>query len=158
MDLKSILRRSLTSRTCTSRGPGSIHKRTGMERLSVATIHTLRYRFNSRKSPVRQVGLSTMGGGVRKPPQSRSSSASPSRSPGRGSYGSSDDNVNNNRVDYQMIRSQQQAKEEEKRRLQIEMRKRETELLNKIKQQQKELESMKQEKSKVQRSPLAMVQ
>ena len=56
------------------------------------------------------------------------------------------DNANNN-VSYQALRSQ--AREEEKRRLQIEMRKRETELLNKIKQQQKELESMKQEKSKV---------
>ena len=40
-------------------------------------------------------------------------------------------------------------KEEEKRRLQAEMRRREQELLNKIKEQQKMLESMKHEKSKV---------
>ena len=40
-------------------------------------------------------------------------------------------------------------KEEEKRRLQSEMRRREQELLNKIKEQQKMLESMKHEKSKV---------
>ena len=53
----------------------------------------------------------------------------------------------NDNVTYQALRSA--AREDEKRRLQIEMRKRETELLNKIKQQQKELESMKQEKSKV---------
>ena len=40
-------------------------------------------------------------------------------------------------------------REEEKRRLQAEMRRREQELLSKIKDQQRELESMKQEKGKV---------
>ena len=40
-------------------------------------------------------------------------------------------------------------REEEKRRLQAEMRRREQELLAKIKEQQRELESMKHEKGKV---------
>ena len=40
-------------------------------------------------------------------------------------------------------------REEEKRRLQAEMRRREQELLAKIKEQQRELENMKQEKGKV---------
>ena len=98
-----------------------------------------------RKSPVRQLGLPSSS-------KSRSSSASPSRSPLPSGGGAPPANVGgadnaNNNVSYQALRSQ--AREEEKRRLQIEMRKRETELLNKIKQQQKELESMKQEKSKV---------
>ncbi len=42
-------------------------------------------------------------------------------------------------------------KEEEKRRLQVEMRKREQELLDKIKEQQRQLEFMKVEKTKVRR-------
>jgi hypothetical protein len=40
-------------------------------------------------------------------------------------------------------------REEDKRQLQLEMRRREQELLNKIKEQQKALETMKQEKLKV---------
>ena len=48
-----------------------------------------------------------------------------------------------------MAAAKNKEKEEEKRRLQAEMRRREQELLNKIKEQQKMLESMKHEKSKV---------
>ena len=48
-----------------------------------------------------------------------------------------------------MAAAKTKEKEEEKRRLQAEMRRREQELLNKIKEQQKMLESMKHEKSKV---------
>ena len=48
-----------------------------------------------------------------------------------------------------MTAAKNKEKEEEKRRLQAEMRRREQELLNKIKEQQKMLESMKHEKSKV---------
>ena len=48
-----------------------------------------------------------------------------------------------------MTAMKNKEKEEEKRRLQAEMRRREQELLNKIKEQQKMLESMKHEKSKV---------
>ena len=48
-----------------------------------------------------------------------------------------------------MTAMKNKEKEEEKRRLQTEMRSREQELLNKIKEQQKMLESMKHEKSKV---------
>lgn len=44
-------------------------------------------------------------------------------------------------------------REEEKRRLQAEMRRREQELLAKIKEQQRELETMKQEKGKVRSMP-----
>ena len=48
-----------------------------------------------------------------------------------------------------MQKSAAREREEEKRRLQAEMRRREQELLSKIKDQQRELESMKQEKGKV---------
>ena len=48
-----------------------------------------------------------------------------------------------------MQKSAAREREEEKRRLQAEMRRREQELLSKIKEQQRELESMKQEKGKV---------
>ena len=77
-------------------------------------------------------------------------SRSPSRSPGRrGSpYGSDEnDRVNNN--DFLQQKSVLREREEEKRRLQAEMRRREQELLAKIKEQQRELESMKHEKGKV---------
>ena len=46
-------------------------------------------------------------------------------------------------------RRKEKEKEEEKRRLALEMRKREMELLDRIKDQQRQLETMKQEKSKV---------
>jgi len=46
-------------------------------------------------------------------------------------------------------RERQRERDEEKRRMQIEMRKREQELLERIKEQQRELEAVKQEKSKV---------
>ena len=49
----------------------------------------------------------------------------------------------------QQQKSIRAEREEEKRRLQAEMRRRESELLAKIKAQQRELESMKQEKGKV---------
>ena len=89
-------------------------------------------------------------------------SRSPSRSPGRSPFGSDEnDRVNNNETASGPSASsagnstflQQQKsireREEEKRRLQAEMRRREQELLAKIKEQQRELESMKHEKGKV---------
>lgn len=88
----------------------------------------------------------------------RTCSRSPSRSPDRFPFGADDpDRVNNNECnngnnDY--LPTQQRnarEREEEKRRLQAEMRRREQELLAKIKEQQKELESMKHEKGKVER-------
>ena len=91
-------------------------------------------------------------------------SRSPSRSPGRS--GDENDWVNNNEntssvntaasgtgtgntTFIQQQKSIRAEREEEKRRLQAEMRRRESELLAKIKAQQRELESMKQEKGKV---------
>lgn len=85
------------------------------------------------------------------------SSRSPSRSPGRSTFGSDEnDRVNNNNDAVGnngnfMQKSAAREREEEKRRLQAEMRRREQELLSKIKDQQRELESMKQEKGKVER-------
>jgi len=99
-------------------------------------------------------------------------SRSPSRSPGRS--GDENDWVNNNEntsgnntianavssggntgtgntTFIQQQKSIRAEREEEKRRLQAEMRRRESELLAKIKAQQRELESMKQEKGKVER-------
>ena len=83
-------------------------------------------------------------------------SRSPSRSPGRPRGGGSspfgsdeNDRVNNNDFLQQNQKSALREREEEKRRLQAEMRRREQELLAKIKEQQRELETMKQEKGKV---------
>ena len=83
-------------------------------------------------------------------------SRSPSRSPGRPRGGGSspfgsdeNDRVNNNDFLQQNQKSAVREREEEKRRLQAEMRRREQELLAKIKEQQRELETMKQEKGKV---------
>ena len=77
-------------------------------------------------------------------------SRSPSRSPGRrGSPFGSDENDRVNNNDFLQQKSVVREREEEKRRLQAEMRRREQELLAKIKEQQRELENMKQEKGKV---------
>ena len=87
-------------------------------------------------------------------PGKQQSSRSPSHSP----FGSDENDRVNNNEDFPGAASGNSAflaqksireREEEKRRLQAEMRRREQELLAKIKEQQRELENMKQEKGKV---------
>merc|ERR1719513_428779 len=83
------------------------------------------------------------------PMRNRSPSLSPSRSPENSDE--TDLATNDDYATRVASRTAEREREEERRRMQVEMRKREQELLARIKEQQKELDAVKAEKSKVEK-------